>query len=331
MGKREKAEDDDEEVKAVGSSTVKGRAPAVEEERKSGRGEVVEDDSEDEVVMEDETDRTQTVRYPPISLPLRGDDASSSPPPLSAAAVVTDSASGHLLFFQLPSHLPLQPSLFPSPPAASSSLPPRPPGAPSPPRPFSDVLPDTKDPSLLLASASSSSSALSFQSKTALQKRLLTFHPSFENSLRWVKPGEVGRLLVMRSGRVKLEVGGVRMDVDRGMECDFHQQVVSIHAEGAAPAAAAGATGPMASAPAAAEEGKQPQLPQTAATVEARKDWIELGEVRQRLVCTLDVDDLLRLKEGGSRQAGEKMDVDDMDIAAQRGHQQSVRVKKEKE
>ena len=341
VGKREKTErEEDEEVKVIGGSVKAGPSSSADEAKSGAREERA--DSDDEVMEEGSgaDGSRSTPRYPPIGLPLHTDGTTSSPP-LSTAAVVTDADSGHLLFFQLPSHLPLQPTLFPSPPAASSTLPPRAPGAPTS-RPPSDSLPDTKDPSLLLASASSSSS-LSYQSKMALQKRLLTFHPSFENSLRWVKPGEVGRLLLMKSGRVKLEIGGVRLDVDRGMECDYHQQVVSIHAEGAAAAAAAapaatataaggtGAAAPVAGGHRSAEgeEGKQDQQQQQQATpAEGRKEWIELGEVRQRLVCTLDVDDLVRQRAGVARLTEERDD----DSAQVADHTQpNVRVKKERE
>ena len=333
--KTERGEDGEREGREGGvKGAIKGSSPSTTSSslRSKEEGVVVSDD--DDVVMEEATDAA-TSRYPPITSPFTavGSSAPSAPsstPYRSAADVLTEVDDDRLLFFQLPSHLPLHPTLLPSSSLPSTtSLPSRPPPTPSR-SPSSDLLPpiDTKDPTLTLSSSPSSS--FSFQSKTALQKRLLTFHPQFENSLRWVRGGEIGRVLVMRSGRVKMEVGGVMMDVERGMECSFHQHVVSVHADRGAGAGGGVGSGGEADG----EEGKSSAPTAVAsgvaasAVTEGRKAWIELGEVRERLVCTLDVDSLIRSKEAAARAAGgDGAEEAEADV---RGAD-PVRVKQEKE
>ena len=92
------------------------------------------------------------------------------------------------------------------------------------------------------------------------------------------------------------------------MDCSYHQRVVSVHAEGAEETAAASA----ASASAA------PAPPST-----ARREWVELGEVRQRLVCTLDVNDLRRKKERSERLDDDRDGSSDMqDVKVKEEYQQ---------
>ena len=264
-------------------------------ERKAGQA---DGKGDEEAEVEEEEDEDTLNRYKPISVPFRKQrsaaptTSTSSPyPARSAATIITQPSTdnnNNLLFFQLPSHLPLHPSTTPTPPPTTTTTT----AAVS-----STILPG-KTPTLLTGTASSASSFLA--NKTLLQKKkLLTFDPQFANSLQFVQPGTIGRLLVYRSGRVKMEVGGVRLDVERGLDCLYHQQVVSVHAEAAATAAAA-------------EEAEAEGTAMAGGKVDAasggRREWVELGDVRERLVCTMDVDDLQRKRDSRGRVGGSQMD-----------------------
>ena len=261
-------------------------------ERKAGKEERREDDERDDEVEEDNT----VNRYKPITVPFHKQrpapsTSTSSPyPPRSAASIITRPASSerhNLLFFQLPTHLPLHPSTAPSVASASlasssASLPPKPP---------------------TLATSTPSTTSSFLAQKTLLQKKkLLTFDPQFANSLQYVQPGLIGRLLVYRSGRVRMEVGGVRLDVQRGVDCLYHQQVVSVHAE-----VVDGAEGKEAEAPEATAEAGE-----NSGGGGGRREWVELGDVRERLVCTMDVNDLQRKRDsrviGSDRRTDERND-----------------------
>ena len=263
---------------------------------------------EEEVEEEEEEDVLN--RYKPITVPFRkqrvaasSHSASSSQyPARSAASIITNRSSTehnpNLLFFQLPSHLPLQPSSAPLPPpvapasstAASSALPAKPPN--------------------LAASTAPTTSSFLAQKTLQQKKRLLTFDPQFPNSLQYVQPGLIGRLVVYKSGRVCMEVGGVRLDVQRGVDCLYHQQVVSVHAEAGGAEGVEGAEGKNSAESKDGAEGAEGA--KEAGSGGGRRDWVELGDVRERLVCTMDVKDLQRKRDSrntaGSGQMAERND-----------------------
>ena len=312
-----------------GAVTVTGDERSSGSDAKGGSADS-DSDSDPASVLDDEDRRSDAAnRYRPIAIPFHeeGEDgrqshdlptAASSPPPRpppysrprsprrSTASVVTEAGREELLFFQLPSHLPLHAGLLPQSSSAlfSASSSARAPLFPQ--RASSDASAAAAAPldaKSDVGAQSLSLSSASFGSKSALQRRLLTFHPSFDNSLRWVPGGQVGRLLVLRSGRVKLEVGGLRLDVDHGMESGYHQQLVSVHAQ--QPSAA-----PQ-QHEAAEDEKKGAEVPAAAAAMDpasaaadGRREWIDLGDVRHRLVCTLDVHDVLDKFERTQRLAG---------------------------
>ena len=281
-----------DELKRSRLTQLTDRMEVDDDERKAAgkdeKMEAEEDDDEDGEVEEDMVNH-----YKPISVPFRKQrpidpiTATATPyPPRSAAAIITRPSSDEnhdLLFFQLPSHLPLQPSSIPIPPTLAS-----------PPLPLSSLtaaststLP-SKPPSLATSTPSTTSSYLA--NKTLLQKKkLLTFDPQFTNSLQYVPAGHMGRLLLYRSGRVRMEVGGVRLDVQRGVDCLYHQQVVSVHAE--APEASEGQDWTASEATTEGGEGSASG---------GRREWVELGDVRERLVCTMDVNDLQRKRDSRS-------------------------------
>lgn len=66
---------------------------------------------------------------------------------------------------------------------------------------------------------------------------------------------QLGKLLVFRSGKVKMQIGDVLLDVSQGVPCSFRQDVAAINAD----------DGHM----------------------------VLLGDVAQRVVCLPDIDQLL--------------------------------------
>jgi len=114
---------------------------------------------------------------------------------------------------------------------------------------------------------------------------------------------------------VKAEIGGVRLDVDRGSECRFHQRLVSVYAEGGGGGDGGGGSGGGGGGGGGGGEGEGEEAM-------GRREWVELGDVRERMVCTLDVDDLKKRKERGDRVQDEDGDVVMM---------QDIKVKEEKQ
>ena len=95
--------------------------------------------------------------------------------------------------------------------------------------------------------------------------------PLFDDSLRRTPAGQYGKLLVYKSGRAVLVVGGgdtglpeTRFDVDRGLQCKFKQQAVVINNT-----VADGNAG----------DDKQ-------------NDFVEIGDIAQQLVVTPQLDSL---------------------------------------
>ena len=55
----------------------------------------------------------------------------------------------------------------------------------------------------------------------------------FESSFGAVKEGTVGKLVVKKSGRLLLQLGGVEFEIVAGTECGFLQQIVAVDAQDA--------------------------------------------------------------------------------------------------
>lgn len=91
--------------------------------------------------------------------------------------------------------------------------------------------------------------------KRLYEEQLRTFQSRSEDSITDIPPGQLGTLQILRSGKVRLKLGGVALQVMEGAQCNFHQQLLSIDVD--------------------------------------KKQAMELGSVKTRLVCSMDVDDLL--------------------------------------
>jgi len=81
------------------------------------------------------------------------------------------------------------------------------------------------------------------------------FSPKADHTLKMVPPGQIGKLLLYKSGRAKLQIGDMLLEVTGGTTCLFHQEFVTFE-------------------------------PST-------KQAHRLGGIDKRLVCTLDVDHIL--------------------------------------
>ena len=53
----------------------------------------------------------------------------------------------------------------------------------------------------------------------------------YEDDLRALKPGLIGKLQVLRSGKTRLILGDETFDVDRGLHCSMLQQLVAVHSD----------------------------------------------------------------------------------------------------
>jgi len=76
-------------------------------------------------------------------------------------------------------------------------------------------------------------------------------------SLKDASEGYIGKLQILRSGKARLLMGDVSLDVTMGTPCGFLQDVVAVHTE------------------------------------ESRSEMICLGHVNHRLICTPDFEQLL--------------------------------------
>ena len=74
--------------------------------------------------------------------------------------------------------------------------------------------------------------------------------------MRHLPGGQLGSLVIYKSGKIKMRIGDVLLDVNEGVQCLFHQELMSVQAS----------TG----------------------------DAFRLGQVQHRMVCTNDVEDLVR-------------------------------------
>jgi len=102
----------------------------------------------------------------------------------------------------------------------------------------------------------SDSERMAREHKQRQQRKLLLYSSNFEHAMRHLPAGQLGTLVIYKSGKIKLRVGDILLDVNEGVQCLFHQELMSV----------------------------QP------ATGEA----FRLGPVNHRLVCTNDVEDLVR-------------------------------------
>ena len=89
-------------------------------------------------------------------------------------------------------------------------------------------------------------------SATVEQNQVLGFKPTTSA----LPSGNIGKLIVHKSGKVKLKIGDVLFDVSSGMPCNFLQEVVAINTE--------------------------------------RKKFYQLGDISRRMVCYPDIDSLLQ-------------------------------------
>jgi len=77
----------------------------------------------------------------------------------------------------------------------------------------------------------------------------------FRGNMAALPSGNIGKLLIYKSGKVKLKVGDQLFDVSTGMPCNFLQEVVAINTD--------------------------------------KKKYFQLGDISRRMVCYPDIDNLL--------------------------------------
>jgi hypothetical protein len=102
----------------------------------------------------------------------------------------------------------------------------------------------------------SESERLAREHKARQQRKLLLFSSNFEHAMRHLPGGQLGSLVIYKSGKIKMRIGDILLDVNEGVQCLFHQELMSVQAN----------------------------------TSEA----FRLGQVNHRFVCTNDVEDLVR-------------------------------------
>lgn len=113
---------------------------------------------------------------------------------------------------------------------------------------FPDVLPVKTDESPMPVDKEASAEQTASEEKPKEQKKL---------SLKDASEGYIGKLQLLRSGKARLLLGDVSLDVTTGTPCGFLQDVVSVHTE------------------------------------DNRSEMICLGHVKHRMICTPDFEHLL--------------------------------------
>lgn len=91
----------------------------------------------------------------------------------------------------------------------------------------------------------------------------------FKGNLPSLPAGNIGKLLIYKSGKVKLKVGEVLFDVSTGMPCNFLQEVVAIDMD--------------------------------------KQKYYQLGDISRRMVCYPDVESLL--EQNSQKSASNSMDL----------------------
>lgn len=74
--------------------------------------------------------------------------------------------------------------------------------------------------------------------------------------MRHLPAGQLGTLQIYKSGKIKMKIGDILLDVNEGVQCLFHQELMSVSA--------------------------------------GSGEAFRLGQVNHRFVCTNDVEDLIR-------------------------------------
>lgn len=74
----------------------------------------------------------------------------------------------------------------------------------------------------------------------------------FTSTLANVPSGHLGKLLIYKSGKVKLRIGDILFDVSTGMRCNFLQEVVAVN--------------------------------------ESEQKYYQLGDIAKRMVCYPDIE-----------------------------------------
>ena len=74
--------------------------------------------------------------------------------------------------------------------------------------------------------------------------------------MRHLPSGQLGSLVIYKSGKIKMRIGDILLDVNEGVQCLFHQELMSVQA--------------------------------------GSSEAFRLGQVNHRFVCTNDVEDLVR-------------------------------------
>lgn len=100
------------------------------------------------------------------------------------------------------------------------------------------------------------SERLAKEFKQRQQRKLMLFSSNFEHAVRHVPGGVMGKLVVYKSGKIKMKVGDVVLDVSEGVQTMFHQELIAISAQ--------------------------------------NQEAHRLGPVHHKFVCTIDVDDLAK-------------------------------------
>lgn len=93
----------------------------------------------------------------------------------------------------------------------------------------------------------------------------------FKGTLSPLPSGEIGKLLIYKSGKVKMKIGDVLFDVSSGMPCNFLQEVVAINTE--------------------------------------KRKYYQLGDVTRRMVCYPDVESLLDTNSTLAKKDESSMDL----------------------
>lgn len=105
------------------------------------------------------------------------------------------------------------------------------------------------------------------------------FSAKADHTVTTLPSGEIGKMMVYKSGKVKLQLGDSLLEVSRGVGCLYHQELVGIT---------------------------------TDPNHRGRNEFNSMGPVLQRLICSLDVSTMLKQIETAKKMADAAGDADDI-------------------
>lgn len=141
------------------------------------------------------------------------------------------------------------------------------------------------------------SERLAKEHRARQQRKLLLFSANFEHAIRHLPAGQLGSLLVYKSGKIKMKIGDIVLQVNQGVPCAFHQEIMAIQTNNntttttpsSSPSSHSSSTNTSTSSSSSSSSSSM----NDSDNGESQAAAYRFGTVQHRMICTMDVDDII--------------------------------------